>query len=146
MKYFSMLPIVEIEHAIDAWNQEKHTRSLQKMLAVEITGLIHGTEAVERIERINAALFSGSRFMPDDGTLQETDFEALRHEIPANHEEYNPETIIAMSPEESVMACGLVKSKGEARRLAQQNGITTRIYYGRYLLVRKGKKEYGIVA
>ena len=39
----------------------------------------------------------------------------------------------------------LVLSKGEAKRLIQQGGVKTEKMLNRYLLVRKGKKEWGIV-
>jgi hypothetical protein len=39
----------------------------------------------------------------------------------------------------------LVSSKGEARRLVTQNGLRSYELHGKYILLQKGKKEYGVV-
>jgi tyrosyl-tRNA synthetase len=40
---------------------------------------------------------------------------------------------------------GLTKSKGEAKRLIEQKGVTQQFLFDKFFLVRKGKKEWGIV-
>ncbi len=47
--------------------------------------------------------------------------------------------------EDGLVQLGLVSSKGEAKRLMQQNGVKVENIENEFLLVRKGKKEYGIV-
>jgi hypothetical protein len=48
-------------------------------------------------------------------------------------------------PAKAAVQIGLVLSMGEAKRLVQQNGIHTTELHGNYVLMRKGKKEYGLV-
>lgn len=134
MKYYSFKSLEEIA-AIEAdWNNARHERTLQKILAYEMTARIHGEEAAQAVERITGVLFGKSSEL-----LNETDVEHLKGAIP---------TVTArkdISPEDAVVELGLVTSKGEARRLVQQNGIHMQQIGEGFSLVRKGKKEYGLL-
>ena len=50
-----------------------------------------------------------------------------------------------LSLEDMAVGTKLATSKGEARRLIQQNGLRSYPLHGTYTLVQKGKREYGVV-
>jgi tyrosyl-tRNA synthetase len=136
MKYFSFKSKEELASLEAEWAQKKETRSLQKELAFELTEMVHGKETAEKAKKVASILF-------DKGTdtFSEEDLVFIKNALPhiqvASKEEF--------SPENAVVELGLVTSKGEARRLLQQNGVKTEEFFNKYILVRKGKKDYGLV-
>ena len=72
LKYFTFLSVEEID-AIEAADQASGTKpEAQRILAEEMTRLIHGEAALEAAQRISASLFA-----EDQSNLTETDFEQL---------------------------------------------------------------------
>ena len=59
LKIFTFLSKEEIEALAVSVEEEPHLRKAQKVLAEEMTKLIHGEEALETAKRITDALFSG---------------------------------------------------------------------------------------
>ena len=60
LKIFTFLSKEEIEALAVSVEEEPHLRKAQKVLAEEMTKLIHGEEALETAKRITDALFSGN--------------------------------------------------------------------------------------
>lgn len=136
MKYFSFKSQNEIETLIKEWEAQKETRLLQKALAHEITTLIHGKETADQAQKIASILFYKGT---EEWTKDNLDF--IKKAIPYA----TISSAAQFSPEQAVMDLGLVSSKGEARRLVQQNGVHVEPLFDTYYLVRKGKREYGII-
>ena len=59
LKYFTFLPLERIGELAGATKRAPEKREAQRVLAREVTTLVHGTAAVEEAERITAALFRG---------------------------------------------------------------------------------------
>ncbi|MDZ5712494.1 tyrosine--tRNA ligase [Jeotgalibacillus haloalkalitolerans] len=59
LKFFTFLDKETIDGLEKAVEEEPHLRAAQKALAEEMTGMIHGKEALDQSKRITAALFSG---------------------------------------------------------------------------------------
>jgi tyrosyl-tRNA synthetase len=80
LRYFTFLPMVEIE-AIEATDAEIQGRkTAQPVLAREVTRLVHGEEGLQAAERITEALFSGGL-----DALTENDLEQLKQDgMPAS--------------------------------------------------------------
>lgn len=75
LKYFTFLSVEDIER-IEKQDQERQGRpEAQRILAEEVTRIVHGDEALHAAQRITQALFSGSI---DD--LSQGDFEQLRQD------------------------------------------------------------------
>jgi tyrosyl-tRNA synthetase len=125
-------------------------RNAQRYLARELTSLVHAPEVIERIELVSKALFG-------QGELSEVDLETLAsaaNQLPSTEIEGEFPSVIDL-----FHAAGIVESKSAARRLIKEGGAyinnqrvadesaipsESELIHGRYLILRKGKKELGV--
>ena len=107
IRMLTFLPLAQIDE-MDSWEGAQLNRA-KEILAYELTKLVHGEEEAEKAQTTARGLFAGAgstENMPctalcaDDFTDGEIDVLTL------------------------LVKCGLAPSKGEARRLVQQGGIT----------------------
>ena len=150
LKYFTFLSVEEID-AIEAADQASGTKpEAQRILAEEVTHLIHGEAALEAAQRISASLFA-----EDQINLTETDFEQLALDgLPAF--EVSGELNIV----QALVQSGLAKSNNEARGFVSQgaavvNGakVGSDAYvlsdadkrFGTYTIVRRGKRNHALL-
>ena len=161
LKYFTFLSIEEID-AIEAKDQASGTKpEAQRILAEEMTRLIHGEAALQAAQRISESLFA-----EDQSHLTESDFEQLALDgLPAfevsdglNVVEALVKTGLASSNKE---ARGFVNSKavllnGQAAELNNPNNSAERpddAYlltdahkrFGKYTIVRRGKRNHALL-
>ena len=161
LKYFTFLSIEEID-AIEAKDKASGTKpEAQRILAEEMTRLIHGEEALAAAQRISESLFA-----EDQSHLTESDFEQLALDgLPTfevseslNVVETLVKTGLASSNKE---ARGFVNSKavllnGQAAELNNPNHAAERpddAYlltdahkrFGKYTIVRRGKRNHALL-
>ena len=161
LKYFTFLSIEEID-AIEAKDQASGTKpEAQRILAEEMTRLIHGEAALQAAQRISESLFA-----EDQSSLTESDFEQLTLDgLPVfevsdglNVVEALVKTGLASSNKE---ARGFVNSKavllnGQAAELNNPNHAAERpddAYlltdahkrFGKYTIVRRGKRNHALL-
>jgi len=141
----TLLPLERISEVMDEHASAPERRHAQRVLADEVTELIHGPDEVRRSNLAAGALFGGA-------DLDAEALEALRGIV--------PETSVAadvLKGEEPVVelliATGVCSSKGDARRTVDQGGIRLNgerigvlsapvaAVDGRFVLVQKGKKQ-----
>lgn len=134
--YYSFKSIAEIGQLIERWKVAREDRELQKALAFEVVEMIHGREAAERAKKVSEILFYKS-----EQELSEEDLVFVGEAIGS----------VEMSRKEAgvtsevLVKLGLAESMGEAKRLVKQGGVSEKEYFSKYILVRKGKKDYGLV-
>ncbi|MFT3735243.1 MAG: tyrosine--tRNA ligase [Rhodocyclaceae bacterium] len=151
MHYFSFLSVAEIA-AIEAADKASGGKpEAQRILAEQATALVHGDAALAAAQRITQSLFSG-----DLASLTEADLEQLAQDgVPGVEIDKSATSLI-----DALAACGLAKSKSEARTFIQggsvsingakaealdhQFGDAERLF-GRFTLLRRGKKQYAMV-
>jgi len=152
LKLFTFLPRAEIDAVLATLKANPAAREAQRALARDVSERVHGSDATAKVIRASEVLFGG--FNPhaaDDAT-----FDVLAQELPTA-------TVAArdgLSLVDAVVRAGLAKSKSEARRSIEQGGIyvnQARVkdvarsignadwLAGRNLLLRKGKKDYGLL-
>ena len=161
LKYFTFLSIEEID-AIEAKDKASGIKpEAQRILAEEMTRLIHGEAALQAAQRISESLFA-----EDQSSLTESDFEQLALDgLPAfevsdglNVVEALVKTGLASSNKE---ARGFVNSKavllnGQAAELNNPNHAAERpddAYlltdahkrFGKYTIVRRGKRNHALL-
>ncbi len=141
MKCIRMLTFIPIEQIdeMDKWDDSRINEK-KEILAYELTELVHGKEEAEKAKQTSHAIFTGGG---DSDNMPE----AL-----VDNEMLQEEKIFITS---LVVACGFASSKGEAKRLIQQGGITvdnevisaldksytiSELQSG--LVVKKGKKHF----
>lgn len=148
LRYYSFMALAEIE-ALEAEDAKRQGRKLaQQVLADELTELVHGKGALAAARRISELLFSG-----DVARLGESDLAQLAQDgLPSSPIEGETDLVILL------VQCGLANSRRIARELLaagavslngaiRQDGQVTDgdWLFGRYLLLRRGKKQYHLV-
>jgi len=152
LRYFTFLPYERIEELEVATRTAPDKREAQRVLAREATGLVHGTEAVREAEGISAALFSG-----DVASLGERELGEATQGMPSSA---LPAAELAdLAWADLLVRVGLADSKRGARELMSSGAIQVNgrrldpstppspavALFGKYLILRKGKKTYHAV-
>ena len=139
IRMLTFLPLEQIDE-MDKWEGSQLNRA-KEILAYELTALVHGEEEAKKAEESAKALFGAggdSANMPTS-VLTDADFEN------------GGINVLSM-----LVATGLCPSRGEARRLVQQGGVTIddvkvasideslarERFEGEGVIVRKGKKVF----
>ncbi|MDO4695071.1 MAG: tyrosine--tRNA ligase, partial [Eikenella sp.] len=161
LKYFTFLSIEEID-AIEAQDRVSGSKpEAQRILAEEMTRLIHGEAALEAAQRITESLFSG-----DESGLTENDYAQLALDgLPAF------QVSGSLNVVEALVLSGLAKSNKEAREFVKNkavllNGETAAANnpdhaaecpddacmiteahkrFGRYTIVKRGKRNHALL-
>ncbi|HMQ95728.1 MAG TPA: tyrosine--tRNA ligase [Candidatus Saccharibacteria bacterium] len=140
IKIYTLLPKSEVEAIIADHRANPGARSLQKILAREVTELIHGVDRRESVERVTKVLFGGENF----DSLNGGDIEQLSAEIPT--------VVGGKRVSELLVDADMTTSLGEARRLiiggaVSVNGekIAEDISIERQCLLKKGKNSFALV-
>jgi tyrosyl-tRNA synthetase len=148
LRYFTLLSRQEIEDLEREIAERPQARSAQQALARDVTARVHGREAARIAEDVSRLLFAKG----DPATLSPAALEALSREVPFTEVDKLDNVV------DGLVALGLAQSKGAARRLIEQGGASVngaRVastadplgtpLSGRYYLIRKGAKDYGLV-
>ena len=107
IRMLTFLPLEQIDE-MDKWEGSQLNRA-KEILAYELTALVHGEEEAKKAEESAKALFGagGNNANMPTSTLTDADFENGNINV------------LSM-----LVATGLCPSRGEARRLVQQGGVT----------------------
>ena len=114
LKVFTFLDRAEIDQYAEKVAAEPFRREAQRRLAVEVTGLVHGADAVAAVMDASAALFGGG----DLHALDATTLASAIDELPQARLSES-ETVVA-----ALVATTLSASVSEARRAIAQGGVT----------------------
>ena len=138
IRMLTFLPLEQIDE-MDAWQGEQLNRA-KEILAFELTKMVHGEQAASSAQATAKSLFGG---VADAENMPATTLRA--GELPQQ----------GLGILDALVACGLAASKGEARRLIQQGGIsldgentadpTAVLAAGmleKGIVIKKGKKVY----
>lgn len=148
LRWFTFLSADELGDLEIATTERAHERAAQRRLAQELTTLVHGQRATESVELASQALFGrGELAGLDESTLaaalRETSVAELRPGIPDGIGDL-------------LVATGLSKSKGDARRTLSEGGVYVNnvrvegddwvpapgdFLHGRWLVLRRGKRN-----
>jgi len=138
IRMLTFIPIEEIEQ-MEKW-EDNRINEKKELLAYELTSLVHGAEEADKAKAAAYALFSGNGDSADMPTteLSDVDFE---------------DGIISIT--NLLVKCNITSSKGEAKRLIQQGGVSVNdevvkaidITYSKEqfadgLKIKKGKKHF----
>ena len=161
LKYFTFLSIEEID-AIEAKDKASGTKpEAQRILAEEMTRLIHGEEALAAAQRISESLFA-----EDQSHLTESDFEQLALDGLPTFEVSESLNVV-----ETLVKTGLASSNKEARGFVNSKAVLLNgkpaeannpnhaaekpddAYmltdehkrFGKYTIVRRGKRNHALL-
>ena len=156
LRYFTFLDVAEID-AIEKADKEREGRpEAQNILAREVTELVHGAEGLAAAQRITEALFSG-----DTAGLSEEDMQQLRLDgLPSTElarEDLAEGSLTAVLTDAGMVASGKQVKDALGRQAVLVNGralgaednmnpaacfAADEAMYGRFYLVKLGKKKY----
>jgi len=157
IKIFTMLDRETIEKAIAEHKEAPHLRVLQKLLAKEITIMVHGEEEFNKAIEASNMLF-GNSTQEALKKLDEQTFLSVFDGVPqfeVSREKLGTNIIDMLAVETNIFP-----SKGECRKMIQANGLSinkekftaidgvlaeVNLINGKYILVQKGKKNYFII-
>ena len=139
IRMLTFLPLEEIDK-MDKW-EGSQLNEAKEILAYELTKLVHGEEEAEKAKAASKALFSG------DGDAEHMPTTEL------TNDDFGGGSIDVLT---LLVKCGLAASKGEARRLVQQGGVTVNDekvsaieatfgceqFTGDGIVIKKGKKVF----
>ena len=139
IRMLTFLPLEEIDK-MDKW-EGSQLNEAKEILAYELTKLVHGEEEAEKAKAASRALFAG------DGDTEHVPTTEL------TNDDFGGGAIDVLT---LLVKCGLAASKGEARRLVQQGGVTVNDakvdaiettfgceqFTGEGVIIKKGKKVF----
>ena len=139
LKMLTFLPLKEIEK-MEAW-QGSELNKAKEILAYELTKLVHSEEEAEKALEASKALFA-------NGGVSEN--------MPSTEISEDKFTDGAINIIDLMIACGLISSRGEGRRLIDQGGVsvndakvasvgqnlTKEDFKDGFVVIKKGKKVY----
>ena len=157
IKIFTMLDKQTIESAITAHIADPGSRSLQKLLAKEITVMVHGEKEYNNALAASQMLF-GNSTSEQLRALDEKTFLSVFSGVPTF--DLTADMLPCNIVELLAVKTAVFPSKGEARKMIQGNGVSINkdkisdadyevaskdIIDEKYILVQKGKKNYFII-
>jgi tyrosyl-tRNA synthetase len=176
-RFFTLLPREEIEALERAVTERPEAREAQRALALDVTSRVHGADATRVAADASKLVFDRAA---DPREFSAGVLEALVQELPAASVSLGGSEASVTAADGTVssvavktasdgpgidvldafVATGLVKSKGDARRLLQQGGLyangdkiapdravlsSAGAIHGLYYVLRKGAREIAIV-
>lgn len=150
LKFFTFMSLDEINQLEDEDKNSGQAPRAQYVLAEQVTRLVHGEEGLIAAKRITQSLFSGTL-----SDMTEADFEQLAMDG-------MPTIELAQDADlqQALVNAELVPSRGQARTMISSNAITINgekqsnpehqfcddeRLFGRYTLLRRGKKHYCLI-
>jgi tyrosyl-tRNA synthetase len=151
LKFYTFLPLNTIDELRDATEQNPDRREAQRVLAREVTRLVHGDQALADAELITASLFSGD--------VSGLSAEQLRQAFAGAPTAVIGSEDLGAPLVDVLVRLGLAESKRRSRELITTGAIQingerisaadavlshTAILPGGFVVVRKGKKTFQI--
>ena len=158
IKIFTFLSKEKIEQKIKEHKESPHLRLLQKIIAEEVTTLVHGKEAYQKATEVSKILFGKTTSEAIQNLDSETFLELFEGVPQANIKKnllVEGIDIIKVLVSET----GFLNSNGDARRALNENAISVNqikvkqdyiindkdLIAEKYVLIQRGKKTYFIL-
>jgi tyrosyl-tRNA synthetase len=155
LKFFTFLTKERVEELAAGVSEHPELREAQRVLAREMTELVHGPSALGRAEQASQALFGG-----DITGLSGADVQDIFAEVPSSELSKSALEGSGLNILDLLTNSGFLKSKGEARRAISEGGINLNnqrvadpnqqvtvenLIDGHFMVLRRGKKNYHLV-
>jgi tyrosyl-tRNA synthetase len=155
LKYFTLLDQVQIAELEASVESAPEKRVAQRTLATEVTRLVHGESQLQRALLASQVLFGGEIANLSAADVLDIFADVPSHDLPANTFAGDGLGLI-----DAVITCGWATSRGAARRLIEQGGIsvnnrrtsdiqaallTSGLIEGQYIVLRKGARDYHLL-
>lgn len=142
LKLFTTLDKTAVTKVMDEFKDDKGGRAAQKLLALEVTSLIHGREQADSVRKVSEVLFGKGEFLD----LKTAEQSSLAEELTT--------VKVDKSLAETLVAAGLATSNSEANRFVAAGSVSINgqkvvgdmvdFRAGKNLL-KRGKNSFAIV-
>ncbi len=154
LRIFTLLDLAEVEAIAAEHAEHPERRTGQHRLAVEATRLVHGDAATKAAVEATDLLFGGSPFEAGPDALA-----TVAGEVPTATLAGDGDLGAGIELAPLLVEVGLASSRSDARRSIDQGAVSVNgqraaagatvaaadLLHGRYVLLRKGKKSYGLL-
>ena len=155
LRYYTFLTQEEVAECAQAVVERPHLREAQRRLAQEVTRMVHGESGLAKAEQATKVFFGEAI-----AGLGAAEIREIFADAPSSHVKPTDFDNGGMPIVNLLESAGVAKSKGEARRLISSGGIylnNIRVQEadqaipldtaieGRYLVLRRGKKDFYLV-
>jgi tyrosyl-tRNA synthetase len=159
LRYFTFLSLAEIAELEAASAAAPEKREAQRVLAAEVTRLVHGEAALARAQRTTEVLFAGG----GSGDWRELSAQQLAEAFASSPRSQRSRSALGTAEAGLVAVVAdseLSPSRGQARKAIESGGIrvnnvvvkdsqkilgTEDLIADRYIVLRRGKKAYHVV-
>jgi tyrosyl-tRNA synthetase len=154
LRYFTFLSHEAIAELDEATASHPERRQAQRELARQVCSLVHGADETDRAEQAAAALYGEGLDQLDERSLLDVFADAPSTEVPRHRLD------AGLTVVDLLVETGLLPSKGQARTLIESGGayVNNRrqgdasqvigaddLLAGRYVVLRRGKRDYHLV-
>jgi tyrosyl-tRNA synthetase len=155
LRFFTFLERERIGELEAEVAERPGSREAQRVLAREVTALVHGQAAAEAAERASSILFGGDLDDVDPDTIAEVFANVPSSELPRARLEGDGALLVDLLAES-----GLVASKSAARQAVDQGGVSVNgrraaevdrrvgvadLLGDRFVVLRRGKRSYHVL-
>ncbi len=153
LRMFSFRTHEQIEALEESLRERPQAREAQRALAEELTDLVHGPEERARVDAAARALFGQGEVADLDLATLDAALAQAPHAV-VTRDEWDA----GLSVADALSRCGLVASKGAARRAIAEGGASVSnvrvsdeaavlgesdLLHGRWILLRRGRRHIG---
>jgi tyrosyl-tRNA synthetase len=155
LKFFTWLDQQEIRELEEAVAQRPEQREAQRRLANEMTRMVHAETALQKAEQASQVLFGG-----EIAGLSAIEVADIFADVPSSEISREKLQGDGLPLADLILECGIVASKGEARRAIEAGGVylnnrrvpdaasratLSDAIDGQFMVLRRGRKNYWLV-
>lgn len=156
IRIFTFLSKQEVDELINRHQENPAARILQKKLAVEVTGFVHGEEALQTALQTTDKLFADLNAPAESLSIEDLEcmegVQLFQYDLVKINEGVDVVSFLAET--------GVFSSKGEARKMVQNGGVSINrkkvedvgmkitnklLLHEQYIMVQKGKKNHYLI-
>lgn len=151
LRFFTFIECAEIARLIESHAVAPERREAQLRLAREVTAMVHGESALQSAERITACLFAGELAELAEDDLAQLALDGMECTVLAETSAGLLDVLVrgglaqSNSAARKLVAGGGVRINGEVVADAERRLDWRDALYGRYYLIRRGKKHWHMV-
>jgi tyrosyl-tRNA synthetase len=156
LRYFTFMELAALEALAGSHAAHPEKREAQRVLARQVTALVHGEAALASAERTTAVLFDGG----DLRTLSPSELVEGLGDAPRTRLSASELSGAGFDLPSALVRCGLAPSKGQARTAIEAGAVSINhelvkdanrmltnrdLLAERFVVLRRGKKTYSLI-
>ena len=156
LSYYTFLEPAQLTDVAARHAEHPERREAQRLLAEEVTRMVHGADALARAQRASAVLFEGG----DLRTLSPAEIAEGLADAPRTKLAPSELSGPGLELPEALVRCALAPSKGQARTSIEQGAVSVNhevvkdtgrtltvrdLLADRFVVLRRGKKTYSLL-